>query len=253
MNEGPITKLSRDFMVNFHQADYHGTAKVSSICNFLQETAWRHATALGLGFEDLLEKNLVWVIVSLKLKMIKYPKWTESIEVTTWPRGISGFFALRDFLINGEDGEKLGEATTAWMVIDMDRRRPQKVDFVAEKVKYPENEEKLTIEAPIIKQLSELQEKHVHTVPYNEIDFNGHVNNTHYVEWCLNAYPLEFHDKYQIDSILVNYLAEAHYQDEISIAGTDWKGESNLIQGTRKSDDKPVFRAEIEWKKIGND
>jgi len=250
MSKEPIIKLTHDFIINFHQADYHGTAKVSAICNFLQETAWRHATALGLGFDRLMEKNFVWVIVSLKLKMIKYPRWTENIKVSTWPRGASGFFALRDFLITGENGEKLGEATSAWMVIDMDRRRPQKLDFVIEKINYPDEDELLLIEAPLIKQPADLKVMHIHTIPYNEIDFNGHVNNTHYIGWCQDAYPIEFHDKNQIDTILINYLAEAHYHDEISIAGRNWTGRSNIIQGTRTSDDKPVFRAEIEWKEL---
>lgn len=124
------------------------------------------------------------------------------------------------------------------------------MDFVGEKVIYPPEKDLLSLEAPLIKQPHGLQEKQVHVVPYNEIDFNGHVNNTHYIEWCLDAYPLEFHDKHQIDSVLVNYIAEAHYKDEIKISGTDWAGPSNTIEGNRKSDKKPVFRAEIEWKKV---
>jgi acyl-ACP thioesterase len=250
MSPVSVNKLSHDYVVNWYEADYHGTAKVSAIFNFLQEAAWRQATKLGVGFDDLNEKGLLWVIVTFHLKMDQFPKWTEKIRVTTWPRGVRQFFALRDFVITSGSGEKIGEATSAWMVLDMERRRPQKVDFVAEKVNYPPGEELLTMEAPLIRQPSGLQEKQVHTVPYNEIDFNGHVNNTHYIEWCLDAYPLEFHDKHRIDSVLVNYIAEAHYKDEIRISGTDWSGLTNVIEGTRKPDDKPVFRAKIKWKEV---
>lgn len=76
MSPGPTMKLSRDYMVNWYEADYHGTAKVSAIFNFLQEAAWRQATNLGFGFDDLHDKGLLWVIVTMHLKMNKFPKWT---------------------------------------------------------------------------------------------------------------------------------------------------------------------------------
>jgi acyl-ACP thioesterase len=250
MSPDPVTKLSRDYTVNWYDADYRGNARISAIFNFLQEAAWEQATRFGVGFDELKEKGLFWVIVTFHLKMIKFPRWTEKVRVTTWPRGVRQFFALRDFVMTSSEGEILGEATSAWVILDMERRRPQKADFIQEKVNYPPKDEMLEIEAPLIKQHRGLEEKLLHKVPYNEIDFNGHVNNTRYIEWCLNAYPLEFHNKHQIDSVLVNYIAEARYLDEIKISGTDHSGLSHIFEGTRDSDKKIIFRAEINWRAL---
>lgn len=77
-----------NYLDNWYEADMTGEAKISSICNYLQESAWRHANHLGFGFEDATARDEVWVIIGLTLKMLRYPRWGEEITVETWPKGL---------------------------------------------------------------------------------------------------------------------------------------------------------------------
>ena len=46
-----------NFRVNWYDTDLNGHVKMSSIANYLQESAWRHAEHLGFGYEDAKKRN----------------------------------------------------------------------------------------------------------------------------------------------------------------------------------------------------
>ncbi len=87
-----------DYAVYWHDTNAYGKMTFSAISRYLQETAWKHADNLGIGFEKALELNQIWVVMRLLIKMQKFPDWGEQIRLETWPRGVDGFWAYRDFL-----------------------------------------------------------------------------------------------------------------------------------------------------------
>jgi acyl-ACP thioesterase len=236
------------YRIYWYDADITGTVKASAICNYLQESAWRHASELGFGFEDMKSNNQVWVIISFKLKMEMLPRWGDKIIVETWPRKLERLLAMRDFEIKSLDGEPLGVATSSWMVLDMDTRRPCRVDKLESLLNHTQNRMALSEDAPLLKNSDKLDLNFEHQVQYSEIDHNGHVNNTRYIDWCYNSIPSSFHRQRQFHELTVNYLSEVRENEVIQIKRNDTNTDPTLFQGSRPSNDKKVFRAEISWK-----
>src|SRR5512133_1225031 len=87
------------YPVTWYDADASHRAGIVTICKFLQESAWNHANHLGFGYRTANEVKQVWVLVRLLVKMERYPNWGEMVTVRTWPRGMEGLLALRDFEI----------------------------------------------------------------------------------------------------------------------------------------------------------
>jgi hypothetical protein len=54
-------------------------------------------------------------------------------------------------------------------------------------------------------------------VPVSTLDFNGHVNNTEYVRWALDALHLALGRTPEIRAVHVTYLAEAFQGDQIEV------------------------------------
>jgi len=104
--------LKAQYSINSFDINPIGKARLTAIANFLQETAYRHATELELGYHHLERMNRAWVLSRLKISVEKYPAWDDVITVETWPHGIEKLFALRDFRITGPSGEELATAST---------------------------------------------------------------------------------------------------------------------------------------------
>ena len=61
-----FTLLSRD-------CDVKGTWRLSAILEAMQESAGAHSLLLGCGREELLKRNIVWVLSRSELHMDRYP------------------------------------------------------------------------------------------------------------------------------------------------------------------------------------
>lgn len=234
------------YIVNWYDADAGSKAGMTSICKYLQESAWNHASHLGFGYRTGSEVNHVWVIVRLLVKMERYPSWGEPITVKTWPRGMDGLLALRDFEILDAAGIRIGAASSQWFIIDAVTRKPQPSVIVRDIIPLSAGE-------PI---LDEQPEKiHIHdampfhyTVKsrYGDIDMYQHVNNTRYVEWSLNLFSEEQHRTRHLSMMQIEFLAESRLGDEINLF-SDTAASPAFVRGVRQEDDKTIFRAKLRW------
>lgn len=116
------------------QMDPRGKAHLTAICNYLQEAASMHAFKAGLGFDDVVNRNQVWVLTRLKVQIEKYPSWNDQLTLHTWSRGNEGIFYLRDFYFLNEEGSEIIRATSSWAALNLKTRRPELVDGLEDKL-----------------------------------------------------------------------------------------------------------------------
>jgi acyl-ACP thioesterase len=217
----------------------------------MQETAWHHADHLRLGYHDLMTHQYFWVLSRLSIQMEEYPRWGDQIRVKTWLAGTGRLFALRQFSIADLTGKVLGTARSAWLVLDLKNRKPQKIEPLFKHLWHlfdhlpPEEPEKLP--AAVQPRLKKSYE-----VRYSDIDIHHHVSNIKYIEWILDSYPIEMNRTHRIHTFEINFLAESSYEDAISIQ-TEALQESPpafLHRVLREGEDRELCRARTEWKKF---
>lgn len=248
LSEKEIPRFWRDeYLVHWHEAGLDGKVRMSSLCNYLQETAGRHAEKMGFGFDDVRKRNEVWVIIGLMVRVLRYPSWGEVITVETWPKGLDRLLAFRDFRITDGSGEVIGAATSSWMIIDKTSRRPKPVDVVKHALHLATPQDVLQENPPHLQPLSYPENIHLHKVAYSELDHNGHVNNTRYIDWCLDSYSSDWHRENRIRTMTVNFLSETRIGDHIILEAERSSDHTHHLQGLKENDGKPVFRARIEW------
>src|SRR5439155_24816092 len=116
------------FTIHSYEVDLRERATLESLCSYFQEAAWNHAEALGVGYARLAEQNRIWVLSWMLVEIKTFPRWGEAVQVQTWPRGVQGALALRDFEFLDSGGKKLAAGSSGWLVLDRATRRPQRVD-----------------------------------------------------------------------------------------------------------------------------
>ena len=177
------------YETNFRTSDYdfRGNIKPSSILDIFQEIAGAHATELNIGFNDLLEKNLLWVLVRVKFEIVNKPKKHQKIVAKTWPLIPGRVSMQREYLIQGENGQTLVKGTSEWVTMHIETRKLVQSGDI-----YPLEsfcDDKMFEDR--IRKVSDFEAKNdavIVTPAFCDIDENEHVNNIKYADYVVNAY-----------------------------------------------------------------
>jgi len=241
-----------EYSISFYEVDTKNEVFLPVLWSFMQETAWHHADHLRVGYSDLWERQFFWVLSRLSIQMEEYPCWGDRIKIKTWLAGIGRLFALRHFSIADIRGNLIGMAKSAWLVLDLKSRRPQRIQPVFKHILHlfddlPSTEEPEKLPSPVRSKMEKS-----YSVRYSDIDMHHHVNNIKYIEWILDSYPFEMNQTHQIHTFEINFLAESSYGDAISIH-TDMLEESPTVflhSVLRKKDNRELCRARSGWRRV---
>ncbi len=188
------------FALRTSDFDCYGQIKPSSVLDLFQEVAGAHANELGIGFEALFKKNLLWVLVKVKFEIEKEIKEHQRVVVKTWPLPAGRVTLQREYLIEDLNGSLLVRGSSEWVTIDSIKRR-----IVTPSNVYPLEEycEEHMFQGKFVK-VSDftVENSACEIIPaFCDLDRNGHVNNIRYADYVLNALEMQKHAirNFQID------------------------------------------------------
>lgn len=200
--------LSRRFEVTSADVDMFKRLRPGALVNMLIQAAITSADELGFGFGQLSVHNLVWVLSRLQLEIYDKLTIADIVTVETWPKNIDKLLYLRDFTITKPDGSIVAKATSAWLAIDCNTRRPKIINQQANNV-FTHHKNKHAINATPEKLLPFVNDSCYYVNPvYCDFDLNGHVTSTRYIDWVFDSLSLDFNSKNYPKVIVVNYIKE---------------------------------------------
>ena len=210
-----------------------------------QEAAGNHAQHLGAGYAALLEKQLFWALSRISVEILQLPKWGDEIHIETWPCSLVGPFFRRDFIIYNQKHEAICKGVSGWLLLSSENMRPLRAEKL--NMVLPFNEGKFALEL-FPDRLTGTAKTTVFSkkILYNEIDVNNHVNNTRYLDWVMDCFDSDFHQKYRIKSFSLEFLGEMHWGDEVELLSGN-EGTSFHIQAVNVKTGKIAFRANVDW------
>ncbi len=230
----------------FEIADIHvdpfGRVKPSVILYFAQEVAGGHCVQLGLDWETLAKKGMFWAAIRHKVSVTRLPMRGETITVETWPMPTTRVAYPRAMAAYDAQGKELFRSVSLWVLMDMESRAmllPGKSG-----VEVPGIVRGGELDAPASLNPRELTELTHRTVGYTELDRNGHMNNTRYLDWVADLLPSTFHSGHPVREFTVCYLSEAK---ESQRADLSWMLQDDilLVDGHREKTDVPGGKERI--------
>lgn len=239
----------KEFSIQPYDVDFQEKMRVSHLFQWMQEMASEHAHHIGVGYDVLWEQKLIWILSRMKLKIRRYPHWGEKVRIQTWAKGVKKLFAMRDFYFLDEQGEVFAGATTAWMLLSMEKKRPQRLEPFISSI--PTQMEKHGVEEfpGAIPNLQAEEASHSIVVKYSHLDIHQHANNTKYIDWIFDAFALDELEGKNLQSIQLNFLNEALYDDTLYIYRDEISADKHILEGRRQrgrdSSEEPVFQAEV--------
>ncbi len=203
-----LKTYSQTFRIASYQADVSARIKPSAILEIMQEMAGAHAELIGVGRSALLPRNLAWVLTRVEVRMDRYPLSGEDVTVETFPMPNRRVFFPRYFIFRDAQGNQIGCAGTMWVVLDITTRKMANAAEIAPLL--PDNSD---LTAPMgmpatVEEIDSDAEEAVRIPVYTDLDMNGHVNNTRYLDWCCNALGIDAMRSSEIRQFAVNYNQE---------------------------------------------
>jgi len=203
-----LKMYQEEMILRTSACDQYGAWKPDAILECMQETAGVHSALLGLGRDVMDSMGVCWILSRVKVQMMRVPHAFEKITVETWPMPTRHLFFPRSHLFCDEKGEVIGCANSLWMVMDLTERRVVKNAFV--EAHMPDNRDmKSAAGMPAtVRALPDEKEISLYEPKFTDFDLNRHVNNTKYMEWCLNALGEKRLTDQCVQSFDINYDAE---------------------------------------------
>jgi medium-chain acyl-[acyl-carrier-protein] hydrolase len=202
-------------------------AGLLAVLEEMMETAGRHAETLGVGVRDLHAKGLTWVLARLHVRILFIPTPGATIHVATWPSGRHRLFAVREFRLSAEAGNEILRATSAWALMNMNTRRPSRLDpHLPVFTRHPER--MVEDDFPPLPPAGQAGNRATYRAMASDIDINDHVNNTVYLDWALRAIPGVTRSQNPL-SLEAAFLGEARLGDEIVCRSECTAGNGRMI------------------------
>lgn len=180
-------KYTYHYQVKWHDTDANRNVSPSHLLAYMQETANHHLLDYGMSLDELRDaRGMAFLLSRVAIRIYAQLHAYEEIDVETWvceSRGLSFNRCFR--ILRGK--EVVAEAFSVWALLDL---REKKLLPASEFPYDIEPEQPLNLPArfrvPAIGGMELVGER---AIVYSDIDYNGHMNNTHYPNMVCDFTP----------------------------------------------------------------
>ena len=209
-------KFITEYNIRWHDTNANREITPSSVLTFMQETTNMHIQTMYPNLEyirDVLHQAFILTKVYMRFYEPAYAY--DKITVETWTGVESrGFTFYRSFAIK-KNGAIIADALTTWCLIDtidhkllpVNKFENNFVDEESLKVDMPRK-----IKFPSDKELEFISNR---KIVYSDIDYNKHMNNTHYPNMLVDFLPHP--EKFRVKELMLSFIKGAIYEDEIQV------------------------------------
>ena len=193
--------------IPFDMADMNGHIKLPDVILLSLQVSGMQSIELGVSDKAILEDyNLVWIITEYDIEVVRLPRFAEEITIETEALSYNRLFCYRRFTIYDETGQELIHMMATFVLMDRDSRKVHAVEpeIVAP---YQSDFDKKLIRGPKYESLNEPISKDYH-VRFYDLDMNGHVNNSKYLDWIFEVMGADFLTQYIPKKINLKYVKE---------------------------------------------
>lgn len=202
-------KFSKRYVVKWHDTDLNRCVTPSQLLVYMQETAGDHLKSLLMSMDDMRDKlGLAFLLSSISVSIYAPLYANDEIEVQTWVCESRGLSYDRCFSVL-RGGEVVANATSVWGLLELSTRKLLRVSdspFVAE----PEDACGLDLPRRLgMVRTEEMEKAGERRIVYSDVDYNGHMNNTHYPNLLCDFTPGIRHKR--VSGLMLSFLHEATY------------------------------------------
>ena len=241
-----MTPFEMTFDLPRERYDDRGRLKPSAVLYMCQVAAGEQCKLFSLDWDTLQKRNLFWAVARVQAEFHRLPVLGEQVKVITWPMPTTRSAFPRTTEGYDEAGSLLFRVTNLWVLVDTQKRcmlLPGKSGVELDGIT-------LGRELPLPGSIypEDYRERTPRCVSAEDIDRNGHVNNTRYIDWLFDlpgstdAPVKALHGVYHNEALLGDRLVQIWEKRENTMA-------LEILRPGEKEEQKSdrIFAAKVEF------
>ena len=236
---------TQPFTINDNAVDRYGRLKPSMILYYVQEVAGKHFDLIAMDYDQLAERGMIWAIIRQRVQISRIPTRGETIRVETWPMPNTRVAFPRSVIAYDAEGQEVFRSISLWVLMDVKTRAmvlPAKSGLSV-----PGTVRGNELAPPSALPSKVMANHRTRPVCFTDLDRNGHMNNTRYMDWIDDLLPSAFHKNHIVKEFTVCYLCETREGQNLDLHW-DFVEEGCLqVDAHRETDgkDERVFSARL--------
>jgi acyl-ACP thioesterase len=196
----------------------------------------------------MAQRNYFWAVIRQRMEITRLPRTGETVTVKTWPMPTSRVAYPRATAGYDEAGNELFRVISLWVIMDKTTRamiRPDKsgVDVLGTTLG-------TELKAPMGLPAGSFENHQLRSVCFSDLDVNGHMNNTRYLDWLCDLLPSEFHREHPVKAFTICYMSEALEGQQLQLSWSDGevlRVDGDLLQTSVSDGHTRIFSAQVEF------
>ena len=220
-------KFTQHYTVKWHDTDANRQVRPSALVTYMQETANQHLIQTGISLDELRDRyGLAFLLSTISVRIYEPLFSGDEIDTQTWICEGRGFRHNRCFRVLRE-GKTVAEATSQWALLNLQDGSLVKAEDTPYHI---DPDPAITLsDLPArlrILSVDGMQKMGERRIVYSDIDYNGHMNNTHYPDMLCDFIP-EMRTS-RVTGMVLSYRCEAVFGHTLGVF-CDKNGNDYLI------------------------
>lgn len=238
----------KSYTISSTAVDRYSRLKPTEVLCYAQEVAVEHCNRLHVSVVSSEQQELFWAIIRHRVQITRLPMEGETIRVETWPMPTTRSAYPRSTVAYDEQGEEIFRTLGLWVLMDRQSRSMVLPGKSGVDLQGLLRGNELTVPGSLVPKMLEHHMSHI--ARYSELDCNGHVNNTKYMDWICDLLPSAFHKEHPVKEFTICYHTEALEGQELDLNWELQDGPTLRVDSHRTSAADPtkaerVFSAQV--------
>ncbi len=162
------------------------------------------------------QNGIAWILVEWRVRIHRLPDSADVLRITTWVRGKApAAMVYRDFTVTDAHGQPLFDAEATFVLFDTARNRMTRISEELFMTYKPEDRIVFEDSSARLRAPETVLFAHPVSLRRSDIDFNGHIHNTTYVDIAMEALPSHVFASQHFNEMRVVYSKAVKESDEI--------------------------------------
>ncbi len=202
-----MSDYTKTFKIIPEQVSPFKELRPSSILRILQEMSIEQTESFGYPKDVTDKKGVIWVVAKQHVEIKRMPVYGETLTVSTYTHKTMHVLFPRTYEFKDEKGELIILASSIWSLIDINKRKMANPSDYGIEIPDLSNGRKFNMPFSLAIPFDLENEQQI-KAEYSFCDFNGHINNTSYLDIAENLMPIEYLKNNRLKEFEIKYMHE---------------------------------------------
>lgn len=214
--------FTEDYRVRISDYDRSGKLSYESVLQILENVGSHNSDSVGNNVIEGSQSGIAWILAGWRIKILRNVDSREELKISTWTHGKpNATMVYRDFILADKNGLEAIKAEAKFVLLDVSAGKLTRINDELFSSYLPE--ERTVFDTPSPKPREPLKFDFEKVIPLrkSDIDFNGHLHNTRYVDFAAEVLPEETDSAQRINEFIVVYKKSVAKNSQVTVKRTD--------------------------------